>query len=206
MHTANFSQKSHHHKCAILFCTHFTLRHDRWTAYTPILSLHVPRSPDKICRMATRSTAKIGEATHSNHEMVHGIEKLQTDSRRTSSDSTFEDHAFLLESQHAEHQPAQPLEYSVSFGKKLTYLALYFLLNLGLTLTNKAVLERVKAPLLLTVMHATATSIGCFALVFTGKLKLSNLGTRERWILVAFSSLFTLNIAVSNVSLYDLPR
>lgn len=34
-----------------------------------------------------------------------------------------------------------------------------------------------------------------------GALKLSTLGTREHWTLVAFSFLFTINIAISNVSL-----
>lgn len=51
-------------------------------------------------------------------------------------------------------------------------------------------------------MHATATSIGCWMLVATGRLKLTNLGGKEQLILLAFSSLFTLNIAASNVSLY----
>ena len=38
-------------------------------------------------------------------------------------------------------------------------------------------------------------------LLATGQLKLSRLGTKENLILVAFSTLFTLNIAISNVSL-----
>ena len=42
-------------------------------------------------------------------------------------------------------QPAttQPAEYAVSTSKKLTYLGLYFLLNLGVTLSNKALLRSV---------------------------------------------------------------
>lgn len=50
-------------------------------------------------------------------------------------------------------------------------------------------------------MHAATTSLGCFALVATGHLKPSKLSAKEHLILVAFSSLFTLNIAISNVSL-----
>jgi len=38
-------------------------------------------------------------------------------------------------------------------------------------------------------------------LLASGQLKLSRLGTKENLILVAFSTLFTLNIAISNVSL-----
>lgn len=50
-------------------------------------------------------------------------------------------------------------------------------------------------------MHAATTSIGCSLLVVTGHLKLSKLGAKENLVLIAFSSLFTLNIAISNVSL-----
>jgi hypothetical protein len=38
-------------------------------------------------------------------------------------------------------------------------------------------------------------------LLVSGQLKLSRLGTKENLVLVAFSTLFTLNIAISNVSL-----
>lgn len=38
-------------------------------------------------------------------------------------------------------------------------------------------------------------------LLASGQLKLSRLGTKENLVLVAFSTLFTLNIAISNVSL-----
>jgi len=94
-----------------------------------------------------------------------------------------------------------PYEYGISNSKKLVFLALYFVLNLGLTLSNKGVMQRAKFPWLLTVMHTTATSIGCSAMVTTGRLKLSRLDLSDHLILAAFSLLFTLNIAVSNVSL-----
>jgi len=97
--------------------------------------------------------------------------------------------------------PAAPAEYSVSTRKKLIFLGLYFLLSLGLTLSNKAVLKRAKLPWLLTVLHTGSTFLGCLAYLGTGNLKLSRLGSRENLILLAFSTLFTLNIAISNVSL-----
>ncbi|KAK6396778.1 hypothetical protein LTR65_008676 [Meristemomyces frigidus] len=62
-------------------------------------------------------------------------------------------------------------------------------------------MQRAKLPWLLTVMHAATTSLGCFSLVATGHLKPSKLSATEHLVLVAFSSLFTLNIAISNVSL-----
>ena len=43
----------------------------------------------------------------------------------------------------AQQPPAQPLEYSTSTTKKLVFLALYFFLSLGLTLSNKALMRTV---------------------------------------------------------------
>ena len=60
---------------------------------------------------------------------------------------------------------------------------------------------QVKLPWLLTVLHTGSTFIGCCMLLASGQLKLSRLGTKENLVLVAFSTLFTLNIAISNVSL-----
>ncbi|KAF2208929.1 hypothetical protein CERZMDRAFT_48365 [Cercospora zeae-maydis SCOH1-5] len=94
-----------------------------------------------------------------------------------------------------------PLEYTVSTNKKLTYLGLYFLLNLSVTLSNKALLRAISLPWLLTFSHTFATSIGCSMLLATGQMKLSTLTGRDNLILVAFSTLFTVNIAISNVSL-----
>ncbi|KAI5362787.1 Putative sugar phosphate transporter domain-containing protein [Septoria linicola] len=96
---------------------------------------------------------------------------------------------------------ATPLEYTVSTTKKLTYLGLYFLLNLSVTLSNKALLRIASYPWLLTFSHTFATSIGCTILLLSGQMKLSKLTPRENLILVAFSTLFTVNVAISNVSL-----
>lgn len=102
----------------------------------------------------------------------------------------------------SQEQPsATPLEYTVSTSKKLTYLGLYFLLNLSVTLSNKALLRNASLPWLLTFSHTFATSIGCSMLLATGQMKLSKLTLRDNLILVAFSTLFTVNIAISNVSL-----
>ncbi|KAM3424100.1 hypothetical protein BST61_g11351 [Cercospora zeina] len=94
-----------------------------------------------------------------------------------------------------------PREYTVSTSKKLTYLGLYFLLNLSITLSNKALLRTVSLPWLLTFAQTLATSTGCSMLLATGHMKLSTLTLRDHIILVAFSTLFAVNIAISNVSL-----
>lgn len=43
--------------------------------------------------------------------------------------------------------PSTPVEYSVSTSRKLFYLGLYFLLNLAVTLSNKALLRSVSGKL-----------------------------------------------------------
>ncbi|KAK3113328.1 hypothetical protein LTR53_005908 [Teratosphaeriaceae sp. CCFEE 6253] len=99
-------------------------------------------------------------------------------------------------------QPDQAApERRTALSTKLIYLGAYFLLNLTLTVSNKAIMTNVRFPWLLTTMHASATSLGCFALMGLGYLEVKRLTTRETLVLTAFSFLFTLNIAISNVSL-----
>jgi len=117
-------------------------------------------------------------------------------------------------------------EYNVSTGRKFAYLSVYFMCNIALTIYNKAVLGKVKTvfsysgppkkciiqsvvltrtqfayPWLLTAIHTGSASIGCSLLLLQGSFHLSNLSSQENLILVAFSVLFTINIAISNVSL-----
>lgn len=56
-------------------------------------------------------------------------------------------------------------------------------------------------PWLLTCLHASFASVGTYALLQMGYSKLSRLGRREKLALGGFSTLFTANIALSNVSL-----
>ncbi|KAG2160463.1 TPT-domain-containing protein [Aureobasidium pullulans] len=94
-------------------------------------------------------------------------------------------------------------EYSISTKTKMICLGLYFCMNLGLTLYNKAVLGKFNFPWLLTTFHTTSAALGCWSimLIAPDQLKLSHVGRKEQWVLVAFSVLFTVNIAISNVSL-----
>jgi len=57
-------------------------------------------------------------------------------------------------------------------------------------------------PWLVTSMHAVFTSIGCLILLMRGYFEPAKLTRHENLVLIAFSSLFTINIAISNVSLY----
>ncbi|KAI9850855.1 MAG: UAA transporter [Thelocarpon superellum] len=81
------------------------------------------------------------------------------------------------------------------------HLALYFVLNLALTLYNKAVLQEFRLPYLLTSLHAASGCVGCFVLHQRGVFVLRRLSTSEVFTMLAFSLLYTLNIAISNVSL-----
>ena len=94
-----------------------------------------------------------------------------------------------------------PVEYSVSTRVKLSYLAWYFILNLSLTLYNKAILGGFHFPWLMTAIHCGTAYIGCSILLLRGSFSLTRLSTRDNLVLAAFSGLFTLNIAISNVSL-----
>ncbi|KXT14843.1 hypothetical protein AC579_4082 [Pseudocercospora musae] len=105
-----------------------------------------------------------------------------------------------IESQSPQKTDAAAENY-VSTRAKLLFLAAYFFLNLFLTLSNKSVLGTARFPWLLTAVHCSATSIGCFAMLAMRALTLTPLGLRENLTLFAFSFLFTLNIAISNVSL-----
>ena len=100
-----------------------------------------------------------------------------------------------------ESQGEIPLEYRATTLRKAACLILYFALNLGVTLSNKAVLQTARYPWLLTAIHAATTWLGCFFLKRTNSFHCTKLSSEDNMKLVAFSCLFTANIATSNVSL-----
>ncbi|KAH9942041.1 hypothetical protein B0H21DRAFT_751349 [Amylocystis lapponica] len=82
---------------------------------------------------------------------------------------------------------------SPEYDSQVAWLVLYFAFNLGLTLYNKLVLVHFPFPYTLTALHALCGSIGgCFAAAWR---------TGDHFALAAFSILYAVNIAVSNVSL-----
>lgn len=107
----------------------------------------------------------------------------------------------IVEEQPQAKSAQEGAEYLVSTRVKMICLGLYFAMNLGLTLYNKAVLSKFAFPWLMTTLHATCAAIGCYALLLAGHIKLSYLTRQDNYVLVAFSVLFTINIAISNVSL-----
>ncbi|EIN14509.1 TPT-domain-containing protein [Punctularia strigosozonata HHB-11173 SS5] len=81
------------------------------------------------------------------------------------------------------------------------WLAMYFILNLTLTLHNKAVLVDLPYPYVLTAVHSLCSTLGALIMRRKGFYTPSRLGLRENVLLLAFSTLYSLNVAVSNVSL-----
>ncbi|KYK54599.1 triose-phosphate transporter [Drechmeria coniospora] len=92
-------------------------------------------------------------------------------------------------------------EYSIPSTVKFAWLGTYFLFSLLLTLYNKFILGVFTFPWLLTSLHASFASMGTYVMMELGYFKLTRLGRREYLALVAFSTLFTANIALSNLSL-----
>jgi drug/metabolite transporter (DMT)-like permease len=107
----------------------------------------------------------------------------------------------MMDEQSQTHSAQEGAEYLVSTRVKMVCLALYFAMNLGLTLYNKAVLFKFAFPWLMTTLHASCAAIGCYVLLLRGHIKMSHLTRQDHYVLAAFSVLFTINIAISNVSL-----
>lgn len=82
------------------------------------------------------------------------------------------------------------------------WLVLYFAFNLGLTLYNKGVLVRFPYPYTLTAVHAFCGSLGGYVLRRKKLYTPACLDAKSYAVLAAFSVLYAVNIAVSNISLH----
>ncbi|RMD39413.1 hypothetical protein DV735_g5711, partial [Chaetothyriales sp. CBS 134920] len=85
-------------------------------------------------------------------------------------------------------------------------LALYFVLNLLVTVSNRAIIQATACPYLLTVSHATATFLSTSILQAASPqprhcARASHSAFRRRLVLALFSGLFAVNITLSNFSL-----
>ncbi|OAG11146.1 TPT-domain-containing protein [Paraphaeosphaeria sporulosa] len=97
--------------------------------------------------------------------------------------------------------PGRTKEQDANRTRTIAYLGMYFVMNLSLTFYNKLVLGSFAFPWILTSIHTGTSALGCSILLLFGHFQLSRLTLREHFVLIAFSFLFTLNIAMSNVSL-----
>ncbi|KXS13603.1 TPT-domain-containing protein [Gonapodya prolifera JEL478] len=89
---------------------------------------------------------------------------------------------------------------SVAFA----WLAYYFAVNLAITIYNKSVMHflHFSYPWILTGIHSLGSLAGCVILARTGAFTPKRLSTRDNLVMFAFSLLYTVNIAVSNLSLH----
>ncbi|RKP20462.1 TPT-domain-containing protein [Rozella allomycis CSF55] len=89
------------------------------------------------------------------------------------------------------------------FDSPFAWICYYFLANLGLTIHNKWVLSQLHFdfPWLLTAIHIGVSGLGAFVTLIRTKTISAPLNARETIKLVLFSLLYTINIAISNVSL-----
>lgn len=88
------------------------------------------------------------------------------------------------------------------YGSQSFWLLLYFSFNLLLTLSNKSVMTSFPFPYTLTAIHAMCSSFGGYLLRRQGFYIPRRLSFSDEMVLAAFSILYSVNIAVSNVSLH----
>ncbi|EKM56695.1 uncharacterized protein PHACADRAFT_253966 [Phanerochaete carnosa HHB-10118-sp] len=89
----------------------------------------------------------------------------------------------------------------MGWGSQFSWLCLYFAFNLILTLSNKSVLTSFPFPYTLTAIHALCSTAGGLFLRSHSFYIPKQLDLRSELCLAAFSFLYSINIAVSNVSL-----
>ncbi|KAI9483453.1 MAG: triose-phosphate transporter family-domain-containing protein [Benjaminiella poitrasii] len=89
------------------------------------------------------------------------------------------------------------------FDTPIVWLVLYFFFNLSLTLYNKIILALYDFPFpwTLTAIHTLCGAIGSYTFWKADLFTPASLGERENMVMLAFSVLYTINIAISNVSL-----
>ncbi|KAG2226556.1 hypothetical protein INT45_005042 [Circinella minor] len=88
-------------------------------------------------------------------------------------------------------------------NSSMIWLGMYFVFNLVLTLYNKVILSLFQFPFpwTLTAIHTACGAVGSYIFWRCNVFSPAKLGRRENTIMIAFSALYTINIAISNVSL-----
>ncbi|KAI8803140.1 triose-phosphate transporter family-domain-containing protein [Cladochytrium replicatum] len=86
------------------------------------------------------------------------------------------------------------------------WMLAYFFLNLSITIYNKVILQmfKFKYPWLLTALHAFCSVIGAYLTVYQNVFDAQRRraeSVQDLFVMLAFSVLYTVNIATSNVSL-----
>src|ERR1700738_4807910 len=93
-------------------------------------------------------------------------------------------------------RPYQPSSFAWLFA--------YFFFNLALTIYNKCVLAgNFPFPYTLTAVHAFSGSVGSYICWKRGVFSMATLTARETVQIIMFSGIYTVNIIMSNVSLFN---
>ncbi|GAA5848695.1 hypothetical protein JCM3766R1_006414 [Sporobolomyces carnicolor] len=108
----------------------------------------------------------------------------------------------LLSSRQNGAAPALSSALAQRLDTPAAWLLLYFAFNLGLTLFNKLVLQGFPFPWTLTAIQMLSGTIGTQVALSQGVFTQARLTTKENGVMLAFSGLYTINIAVSNLSLH----
>ncbi|EPB91397.1 hypothetical protein HMPREF1544_01718 [Mucor circinelloides 1006PhL] len=90
-----------------------------------------------------------------------------------------------------------------SLDTPMIWLGMYFFFNLSLTLYNKIILALYDFPFpwTLTAIHTFCGAVGSYMFWKGDLFQPAKLGDQENMVMLAFSVLYTINIAISNVSL-----
>ncbi|KAL1914528.1 uncharacterized protein VTP21DRAFT_8242 [Calcarisporiella thermophila] len=109
----------------------------------------------------------------------------------------------LLSYYHRPQKLAKAGAWPAAIDTSYIWLGLYFCFNLALTIYNKAVMQLFDFgfPWTLTGIHTLCGAVGAYLCCQMGYFRPANLGERESLVMLLFSVLYTINIAISNVSL-----
>ncbi|GAA5928322.1 uncharacterized protein JCM15063_003850 [Sporobolomyces koalae] len=108
----------------------------------------------------------------------------------------------LLSSRQQTNASLIPSSLAQRLDTPAAWLVLYFAFNLGLTLFNKLVLQGFPFPWTLTAIQMLSGTIGTQIALSRGMFTQARLTNKENMVMLAFSGLYTINIAVSNLSLH----
>lgn len=158
-------------------------------------------SEDRVYSSATTSRSTGGSKTYQK-----APPRYQTTTNRLQSTSQSQPHHSSQYSLGTHHLLSSRLSTKAriikTFDSPTAWLLLYFSFNLGLTLFNKLVMQGFPFPWTLTGIQMLSGTIGTQIALSQGFFTQARLNTREILTMLAFSILYTVNIAVSNLSLH----
>lgn len=190
----------------------------------PILTSTPSSNPTTGPTQKLYSAIPVSNTPDSDSDDARSVRERSARSRNTSSDSPKNSHKSTLPTNPStlhlnsagRHQPSYSLGTHALLSSRspssariyaaldtpTAWLILYFSFNLGLTLFNKLVMKGFPFPWSLTGIQMLSGTIGTQIALSRGYFVQARLNGKESATMVAFSILYTVNIAVSNLSLH----